>query len=391
MTDAYEGAIVLVPKCGFYSEDPVAVNDYSSLYQDSMISENISHDSKVWWKEYDLEGDEINRESRKEYVNDDGSYKYDNLPGFDYVNVEYDMFEYRRKNPKAAAEKVLTGKKVVRFAQFPNNQKAGNASVLQELLSARKKTKKLCKQEKDEFMKKVLDKRQLTIKLVANSLYGQCGAKTSSFYEVDIAASTTAIGRKNLMFAKEIVERNFKDYVYKDKYRANAEYVYGDTDSVFYTFNLKDKDTGKKIVGREALKITIELAKIVEDYAGLHLKAPHTLEYEKTFMPLLLLSKKRYVGMLYEEDLDSCYRKEMGIVLKRRDNAPCVKDCYGGVVDILMKEKNVVNAIDFVNKYLNDMKEGHINMNKLIISKKLNAYYKNPQQIAHKVLADKMA
>ena len=60
----------------------------------------------------------------------------------------------------------------------------------------------------------------------------------------------------------------------------------------------------------------------------------------KTFMPLLLLSKKRYVGMLYEEDLDSCYRKEMGIVLKRRDNAPCVKDCYGGVVDILMKEKN---------------------------------------------------
>tara|TARA_A100001011_G_scaffold347032_1_gene383825 strand:+ start:399 stop:4181 length:3783 start_codon:yes stop_codon:yes gene_type:complete len=390
MTDAYEGAIVLVPKCGFYSEDPVAVNDYSSLYPSSMISENISHDSKVWWKEYDLEGNEINRESRKEYVNDDGSYKYDNLPGFDYVNIEYDMFEYRRKNPKAAATKILTGRKIVRFAQFPDNQKAVMPSVLQELLSARKKTKKLCKQEKDEFMKKVLDKRQLTIKLVANSLYGQTGAKTSSFYEVDIAASTTAIGRKNLMFAKEIVERNFKDYVYKDKYRANAEYVYGDTDSVFYTFNLKDKDTGEKIVGREALKITIELAKIVEDYAGLHLKAPHTLEYEKTFMPLLLLSKKRYVGMLYEEDLDSCYRKEMGIVLKRRDNAPCVKDCYGGVVDILMKEKNVVDAIDFVNKYLNDMKEGHISMNKLIITKKLNAYYKNPQQIAHKVLADRM-
>merc|ERR1712093_851634 len=80
----------------------------------------------------------------------------------------------------------------------------------------------------------------------------------------------------------------------------------------------------------------------------------------------------------------------MGIVLKRRDNAPCVKDCYGGVVDILMKEKNVVDAIDFVNKYLNDMKEGHISMSKLIITKKLNAYYKNPQQIAHKVLADRM-
>ena len=53
--------------------------------------------------------------------------------------------------------------------------------------------------------------------------------------------------------------------------------------------------------------------------------------------------------------------------------------------------EELVNAIDFVNKYLNDMKEGHINMNKLIISKKLNAYYKKPEQIAHKVLADRMA
>ena len=35
----------------------------------------------------------------------------------------------------------------------------------------------------NDFMKNVLDKRQLSKKIVANSLYGQCGAKTSSFYE----------------------------------------------------------------------------------------------------------------------------------------------------------------------------------------------------------------
>ena len=391
MTDAYEGAICLPPKCAFYSDNPIAVNDYSSLYPSSMISENISHDSKVWWKKYNLDGEEIARESRKEYVNEDGSYKYDNIEGYDYVDIEYDTFEYRRKNPKAAAEKVLTGKQIVRFVQPIKGELAVMPSVLKELLGARKKTKKLMKACKEPFMKNVLDKRQLAYKLTANSLYGQCGAKTSSFYEVDIAASTTAIGRKNLIYAKAIVERNFKDYIYKDKYRANAEYIYGDTDSVFYTFNLKNKDTNEKIVGKEALQITIEMAKLVEDYAGLHLKGPHTLEYEKTFMPLLLLSKKRYVGMLYEEDINSCYRKEMGIVLKRRDNAPCVKDCYGGVVDILMKKNNVQASVDFVNNYLNDMLNGHIKMDKLIISKKLNAYYKNPNQIAHKVLADRMA
>ena len=42
----YEGAIVLDPKCDLYLNDPVACVDYSSLYPSSMISENISHDSK---------------------------------------------------------------------------------------------------------------------------------------------------------------------------------------------------------------------------------------------------------------------------------------------------------------------------------------------------------
>ena len=36
-------------------------------------------------------------------------------------------------------------------------------------------------------MKNVLDKRQLSIKVTANSMYGQTGAKTSTFYEKDVA------------------------------------------------------------------------------------------------------------------------------------------------------------------------------------------------------------
>ena len=54
--EGYEGAIVLEPKCDIYLNDPVACVDYSSLYPSSMISENLSHDSKVWTKEYDLDG-----------------------------------------------------------------------------------------------------------------------------------------------------------------------------------------------------------------------------------------------------------------------------------------------------------------------------------------------
>ena len=48
--DGYEGAIVLPPKVGLYRDNPVAVNDYSSLYPSCMISENISRDTRYGLK-----------------------------------------------------------------------------------------------------------------------------------------------------------------------------------------------------------------------------------------------------------------------------------------------------------------------------------------------------
>mgnify|MGYP000956413258 CR=1 FL=1 len=62
----YEGAICLPPKRGFYSDNPIAVNDYSSLYPSCMVSENISHDSKVWTKEYDLKDRMIKDTGKKD-------------------------------------------------------------------------------------------------------------------------------------------------------------------------------------------------------------------------------------------------------------------------------------------------------------------------------------
>jgi DNA polymerase elongation subunit (family B) len=108
-------------------------------------------------------------------------------------------------------------------------------------------------------------------------------------------------------------------------------------------------------------------------------------------MPFLLLSKKRYVGMLYETNPNKCKMKSMGIVLKRRDNAACVKDCYGNVVDLLMKGESADVASNFVRSYIKDMVDEKIGLEKLIISKSLNGFYKNPDSIAHKVLADRMA
>ena len=57
-----------------------------------------------------------------------GNFIYDNLPGYKYVDIKYDTFEYKRKSEKAAAVKVLNGYKIIRYAQFQNNEKAIQAN-----------------------------------------------------------------------------------------------------------------------------------------------------------------------------------------------------------------------------------------------------------------------
>jgi DNA polymerase elongation subunit (family B) len=436
----YEGAICFPPKADFYIDNPVAVVDYASLYPSSMISENLSHDSKVWTKEFDLEGnpkrDRFGKIKESGEKNRDGSWRYDNLPEYKYVDVEYDLFEYKRTSAKAAAKKIKTGSKICRFAQFPNNENAIMPSILKELLAARKSTRVMGKYKTvqtetktfiglvskkddkyfikqkggeivevpitdvksiedtyDDFMKNVFNQRQLGFKVTANSLYGQCGAKTSDFYDKDIAASTTATGRKLLTYAKRVLEEVYKGRVCDTKYgkvTADCKVVYGDTDSCFFKFDMSDEE-GNKIIGKKALEITIDLAVEAGKLATTMLKPPHDLEYEKTFWPFCLLSKKRYVGMLYEFDPNKCKRKSMGIVLKRRDNAPIVKEFYGGVIDILMKTQNVGDAVKYVQDYLHKLAAGEFPIEKLTISKSLRGFYKNPNQIAHKVLADRMA
>jgi DNA polymerase elongation subunit (family B) len=94
--DGYEGAIVLPPKCAMYMDNPVACVDYASLYPSSMISQNYSHDSKVWSKEYDLVGNLVKETGEKNATKD--VFVYDNLEsnGYKYVDIQFDTYKYLR-------------------------------------------------------------------------------------------------------------------------------------------------------------------------------------------------------------------------------------------------------------------------------------------------------
>ena len=356
----YEGAIVLPPKIGMYLNEPVSVLDFNSLYPSNMIAYNLSPDTLVCERELDAEGYTIRREGLK-----DEGVKALREKGWVLEDIEYET-----KGDKGE----ILGKTICTFVQ-PKADVPLTVGVLPRTLDILLKKRKEFKEKMedtqyDEAQRSVFNGLQLAYKVVANSVYGQCGSRTSPIRKLCVAACTTAAGRNALYRAKSIVETEY-----------GASVIYGDTDSIFIRFPTTDL--------AESIRLGIDAGKRIT--AAIDRK-PYKIAYEKTFYPFILFCRKRYVGMMYEEDaMAKPKKKSMGIVLKRRDNAPIVKDVFGGALDSLMEERNILKAQRFVNQKLLDVLENRIPLEKFIVSKSLRDDYKNPEQIAHRVLADRMA
>ena len=239
-SDAYEGALVLVPKPAMHLEEPITVLDYNSLYPSSMIAENLSLDS---------------------WVNDP---RYLGRPGYAYNTIDWS--DKPNEPPATFAVKVLED-----GTPDPRG-KAVLPQILEDLLRERKTTRKKMEYQAvtladgtvlkglpvgpgelldvdtgertrydpaaeagredafDDFEKTVLDGRQLALKVTANSIYGQTGASKSVIRCREVAACTTATGRKQLLMAKEYVENHM-----------GGEIVYGDSVMPYTPIALRDE------------------------------------------------------------------------------------------------------------------------------------------------------
>ena len=90
--------------------------------------------------------------------------------------------------------------------------------------------------------------------------------------------------------------------------------VYGDTDSLFLHYPYATK--------AYAFKNGMEVA----DYISKANPHPMKLKFEKVYLPCILLTKKKYVGHMYEnpEDLAPTFEAK-GIEVIRRDGFPAVQ------------------------------------------------------------------
>jgi len=159
----YEGALVIETDGGLYHK-PVTILDFNSLYPSCQRGWNISHNTLVM------------------------EDQYDNIEGIKYETIEYTDYD---------------GKLIsCRYAQ--TEPQGIIPTVIRMLLSTRKAIKKKLKTVKDETESMILDCEQLAYKVVANSVYGQCGASVSPIYLKHIAACTTAKGREMLAIAQKV-------------------------------------------------------------------------------------------------------------------------------------------------------------------------------------------
>lgn len=372
--DSYEGAIVLTPEPGFYFKSPVGVADFASLYPSTIISENISYDSLVWVKNYDLDGNFLGLEHGS--VEDEAFAPAD----ISWTDIEFDVWGVKDGDTRKNPEKVKRGIRVCRYAQ---NFKGTLPDIVGGLLAARKAKRKEAEKEPDAFKKALLDAEQLAYKLTANSLYGQLGSGTFKIRLQHLAASVTAYGRKQIMFAKDVIERFYGPAAKRGD--CSAKVVYGDTDSLFVDFRVQRN--GKLLEGREAIVETQKLTTEAGEMVSTCLKPPHDFEYDKVFSPFIIFSKKRYVGNKYEESPDDFYQNSMGIATKRRDYAGIVKVIYGGAIRILLSDRDPVAAATFVKEKLLDLANGKVSLTQLTLTKSLRAEYRAATPPAHKMLA----
>ncbi|KAF2102393.1 catalytic subunit DNA polymeras-like protein delta [Rhizodiscina lignyota] len=327
--EQYEGATVIEPTRGYY-DVPIATLDFASLYPSIIQAHNLCYTTLLNKKAVDS----FHLKKDEDYI----------------VTPNGDMF--------------VTA----------NKRKGLLSQILEELLGARKRAKKELAVETDPFKKAVLNGRQLALKVSANSVYGLTGATVGKLPCLEIASSTTSYGRQMIEMTKDEVE---KQYTMANGYTHDAQVIYGDTDSVMVKFGLTD-------VGK-----TMELGQEAAQFMSSKFRNPIKLEFEKVYFPYLLINKKRYAGLYWTNPDKFDKMDSKGIETVRRDNCRLVQTVIETSLRMLLIDRDVNGAQEYVKETISDLLQNKIDMSNLVITKALTKTNYDGKQ-AHVELAERM-
>jgi len=208
-------------------------------------------------------------------------------------------------------------------------------AVLSRLIAVRDEIRPRLKELDPESAEyRILDARQKAIKVITNATYGYAGWLGARWYVKSVAEATTAWGRHAIMNAIKLAEEEGLDV------------IYGDTDSIFIRYDPEKVE---------------RLSRRIREVLGLEIKP------DKIYTRVLFTeAKKRYCGLLPDGRLDV-----VGLEVIRGDWAAVAKNVQERVLEIILKEGSPEKAVEFVRRFISDLRGRKVPYRDLIIWKTL--------------------
>ena len=309
----YTGAYVFDPIPGIY--DMVVSFDFSSLYPSTIIAYNIDYTTLV----------------RDDTIPDDMCHIFE---WTDHMGCEHDktIRKTKVKNKLCASHRY-------RFLKSP---KGIIPTLLENLLNSRKQINASIKTYREQLKTlsentperknlettlNVLDKRQLSMKISANSMYGGFGVKRGYLPFMPGAMCTTARGRESIEKAAKHLQTNY-----------GASLIYGDTDSCYINFSQFRTEKDAESCYNFCVNIENEMLSLFP--------RPMKLAYEeKIYWRFFILTKKRYMALqCNQKGVISNNIFKRGVLLNRRDSNKILRNIYSELImKIFYKEdKNLI-------------------------------------------------
>ena len=320
--------LVMEPQSAFFTS-PVLVLDFQSLYPSVMIAYNYCYSTCI--------GRVVN-------------WRGQNKMGFTDYHRRPRLLELLADHINVAPNGVLYA--------GPKMRKSLLAKMLSEILETRVMVKSGMKADKeDKTLQRLLNNRQLALKLIANVTYGYTSASFSGRMPCsEIADSIVQTGR-------EILEKTIA-LIHSVK-KWGAEVVYGDTDSLFVHLKGRSK--------AEAFDIGRDIADTVTKVNP----RPIKLKFEKVYLPCVLLAKKRYVGFKYEsKDQKEGDFDAKGIETIRRDGTPAEQKIEEKALKILFRTADLSEVKRYFQAQCEKIMRGKISVQDFCFAKevKLGTY-----------------
>uniref|UniRef100_A0A8D3CLW0 DNA polymerase zeta catalytic subunit n=1 Tax=Scophthalmus maximus TaxID=52904 RepID=A0A8D3CLW0_SCOMX len=315
--------LVMEPESRFYSNS-VVVLDFQSLYPSIVIAYNYCYSTCL---------------GHMDSLGTPDEFKF----GCTSLRIPPEILYQLRNDITVSPNGIAFVKSSVRKGVVP--------SMLEEILNTRIMVKQSMKSYKqDKALMRLLDARQLGLKLIANVTFGYTAANYSG------RMPSVEVGDSIVHKARETLERAIR--LVNDTKKWGARVVYGDTDSMFVLLKGATKEQAFKIGNEIADAVTATNPK------------PVKLKFEKVYLPCVLQTKKRYVGYMYESlDQKEPVFDAKGIETVRRDGCPAVSKILERSIKLLFETRDISQVKQFVQRQCVKVLDGRASMQDLTFAK----------------------